>query len=163
MKNEKMNSKPLKRATQATLLLTLSACGGAQNSSELCSFDVFQNSTETQSTRTLVELQGPLPEACQTLTRENTGKLVVDVRVEGDPNPGVALAEVKSGNRTREFDESVTNLGAGSVDARFSSLIEPDWQVPWEDRPSSFTVALSAPLGSTASNLPNRARVTLSL
>ncbi len=152
-----------RRGVAGAALLALAACGGPLNNAENCSFDVFTSSVDTQSTRKLIQLQGEMPAACETLTRENSGKLVVEVRVVGQENEDVALAGVQAGVRRKDFDTQATSLKVGSVDARFSSSSEPTWQVPWADAPELFQVALSAPLDVNTDSVPQAAQVKLSL
>lgn len=149
-------------ATAATIAF-LSACGAPTNDKELCSFGVESESVDTQSANKLVSLRGDLPPECQTLTRENQGKLIVQIRVTGPRNQDIVLQSVKAGGRSKSFDPVGNNLKAGSLDSLFSSQSEPDWSVPWADSPSRFEVALLAPLSATDSDLPQRATVRLSL
>jgi hypothetical protein len=152
-----------KALTPLALALVCQSCGGTNNDAEYCLFDVTSSGVTTESTRTIIELQGELPPSCETLTRENVGKLVVEIRLSGDASPSTGLAEVEAGSRRKDFNPEVANLRAGSLDAQFSSQSEPDWSVPWEDRPETFKVALSAPLGTISSAAPQRATVRLSL
>lgn len=145
------------------LLFVCSSCGGTTNDSEACSFDVTSSEVITESTRTVIELEGDLPPTCETLTRENSGKLVVEIRLAGEENSAIGLAEVEAGSRRKEFNPQQASLRAGSLDAQFSSQSEPAWSVPWADRPDFFKVAISAPLGTSSSDAPQRATVRLSL
>ena len=157
------------RRLLAGCLSTLAAsmaisCGvGPTNTAENCQFEVFTANVATLASRKRVELSGNMPPSCETLTRENTGKLVVAVRLVGEENEDIRLAAVQAGNRSKQFDPDLANLKVGSLDAAFSSTSEPSWAVPWADAPDVFEVALLAPLATTDENLPRKASIKLSL
>lgn len=145
------------------LIFVCSSCGGTKNDAEACLFDATLSDVITESTRTVINLEGNLPPACETLTRENSGKLVIEIRMAGAENSAIGLAEVEAGKRRKEFNPQQASLRAGSLDAQFSSQSEPEWSVPWTDRPDVFKVAISAPLGTRTTDAPQRATVRLSL
>lgn len=145
-------------------LTNLSSCGvSPSNTSESCQFDVFTKNIETMAAQKRVELGGTIPQSCGTLTRENSGKLVVAVRLVGEEDETVRLAAVQAGDRTKDFDPVAANLKVGSIDAVFSSASEPSWAVPWADSPDTFEVALLAPIERSNDKLPRKASVKLSL
>jgi hypothetical protein len=144
-------------------LAVLAGCGSPVNDTELCSFEVRTEGITTQAASKVINLRGEMPSTCNALTRENEGKIVVQVRLTGPQDEDISLARVQAGTRSKSFDPVSSNLRAGSVDASFSSQSEPDWAVPWSDAPSRFEVAVLAPLDASDDLVPQKATVRLSL
>jgi hypothetical protein len=145
------------------MALALGSCGGPENNSEYCQLELTNQLVTVQSAQKFVTLSGDLPTNCETLTRENSGKLIVQVRLVGPKDEDIALNQVQAGSRTKSFDPVASNLKAGSLDASFTSQAEPGWAIPWKDTPNSITVAVLAPLEAKDTELPQRASVRLSL
>lgn len=143
--------------------LALLTCGSPTNDAELCTFDVKTQAVATQAASKLVSMSADLPSSCQTLTRDNSGKLIVEVTVSGPKDEGIVLQSVQAGDRDKSFDPVANNLKAGRLDTQFSSQSEPEWTVPWSDSPQRFVVALLAPLNAPEAALPQKATVRLSL
>lgn len=151
------------RIAMVSICLALSSCGGPENNSEYCQLELTNKLVTVQSAQKFVTLSGDLPSNCETLTRENNGKLIVQVRLVGPKDEDITLNQVQAGSRTKSFDPVASNLKAGSLDASFTSQAEPGWAIPWKDSPNSITVAVLAPLDAQDAELPQRASVRLSL
>lgn len=145
------------------LFVILNGCGAPENNSEYCQFEVTSKAVTVLSARKAVTLSGELPPKCDILTRENSGKLTVQLRLVGPKDEDITLNQVQAGSRSKSFNPAASNLKAGSLDASFSSQAEPGWAIPWTDSPDSFIVAVLAPLDAPDTELPQRASVRLSL
>lgn len=148
----------------STVLLVIAFQGcGAPDSVEQCEIQFTLVNKTVGASQATATYRGAIGDDCQTIIRDTSGKVTLNLHGEAKASPDTYFSELKAGERQFTFDKNAHSFAGGTLDVRFDSQQSPQWQLPWQDKPSTIALVVKGSPDVADADLPAKLALTLTL
>lgn len=155
--------KILRTATGTILSGFIASCGEPVKSTT-CAVTLKEDTRTLEGSSLRVVLRGSFTSDCEKVYSDNNAdsqmKLTSEVKT---PTADVYLGELAAGERKYAFTKDNSTFALASVSTTIRSSLVTQWRFPWMDKPGTVSLAVIAPKDALPDQIPQAARLELSL